>query len=46
MDKRCGNCGRYPFCNDMVNEVGVCGAWIKQEMKEIKKIVIKEEDKR
>ena len=28
MSKRCGNCGRYPFCEKIVNISYCCEDWI------------------
>lgn len=31
MSKRCGNCGKYPFCNKITNTNYVCKEWIARE---------------
>ena len=31
MSKRCGNCGRYPFCNKIVNANYICKDWISKD---------------
>ena len=35
--KRCGNCGKYPFCEDTERANGCCEKWIKRELIEIKR---------
>ena len=30
MNKRCGNCGKYPFCNKTNGATGYCEKWIKR----------------
>jgi len=32
--KRCGNCGKYPFCNKIINTSYVCKEWISKECKD------------
>ena len=32
MNKRCGNCGKYPFCNKTNGTVGCCNDWIKRKI--------------
>lgn len=34
--KRCGNCGRYPFCNKTEGASCYCEQWIKRTNTEIK----------
>lgn len=38
MNKKCTNCGKYPFCNDIKepSKVNDCWKWIKREV-EVKK---------
>lgn len=39
MNKRCTNCGRYPFCKD-IKEPGRpnnCEKWIKRKLMEVQK---------
>ncbi len=31
MNKRCGNCGRYPFCKKTNGATGHCEDWIKRK---------------
>lgn len=33
MMNRCGNCGRYPFCERIVNINYCCSDWIEIEQK-------------
>lgn len=33
MDKRCQNCGRFPFCERETNQV--CDKWRKRELEQI-----------
>jgi hypothetical protein len=33
MNNRCGNCGKYPFCNQTNGASGYCNKWIKRESK-------------
>lgn len=28
MSKMCSNCGKYPFCNKIVNAGSVCNEWV------------------
>lgn len=30
---RCGNCGKYPFCSEIVSAGSVCDEWISEENK-------------
>lgn len=34
MNKRCTNCGKFPFCEDDVSDEkdGVCNKWIKRKI--------------
>lgn len=34
MNKRCGNCGKYPFCNKTNGANGCCNEWIKMNLEE------------
>lgn len=34
MDKRCQNCGRFPFCERKSNQV--CENWSKREVEQVK----------
>ncbi len=34
MDKRCQNCGRFPFCERINNQV--CENWSKREVEQVK----------
>lgn len=29
--RRCGNCGRYPFCEKIINTGSYCNDWIGEE---------------
>lgn len=35
--KRCGNCGKYPFCKYIVDINKVCNKWIKRENEKVRK---------
>lgn len=38
MNKRCGNCGRYPFCNKTNGANDCCNEWIRENLEtEVKK---------
>ena len=32
MEKRCVNCGRYPFCTKSTGAWGYCVDWIKRKL--------------
>ncbi len=34
IDKRCGNCGKYPFCKETDGAGGYCENWIRKLNKE------------
>ena len=36
-NKRCGNCGRYPFCKKTNGAAGCCEIWIKRKNTEVNK---------
>ena len=36
VNKRCGNCGKYPFCNRTNGASDYCENWIKRKL-EVKK---------
>lgn len=31
--RRCGNCGKYPFCEKIVNTGSYCNDWIQGDKK-------------
>ena len=33
--KRCGNCGKYPFCKNIVDTRSCCDKWIYRENKKV-----------
>ena len=35
MDKKCVNCGRYPFCNKCTGAGGYCDEWIKRRLENV-----------
>ena len=32
INKRCGNCGKYPFCKKTNGAAGYCEEWIKRKL--------------
>ena len=36
INKKCGNCGKYPFCKKTNGAAGCCEDWIKRKI-EVKK---------
>ena len=32
INKRCGNCGKYPFCKKTNGATDCCNEWIKQKI--------------
>lgn len=43
MSNRCGNCGRYPFCENTKGATDYCNNWIKRNIEsEVKKGVNKD----
>lgn len=41
--KRCGNCGRYPFCNKTEGASCYCEEWIKRNYQNNKILEVKNE---
>ena len=33
INQKCGNCGKYPFCNKTNGATGCCEDWIKRKNK-------------
>ena len=36
-NRRCGNCGKYPFCKKTNGAAGCCENWIKRKNTEVNK---------
>lgn len=41
MNKRCGNCAKYPFCNKTNGATEYCDDWIKRKIQKQTRITIK-----